>query len=211
MESNDDEPSAPKIGDIATPEDYRAAIGDFLTEFASFESLYVTAVIDALCNDTTLVEFVTELMALGDRLKLVKYLGDARGLPKDLQEKIASARSAANKLLPNRNLVAHNALQVTVLGGGVVFGGLRMPRSKRPWPNRSVSAQELLDVMTTWHVTLAEIRKYIEDTRELQETWEALRGDIQLYRNLTGWNTAEGRVGGDAVPLSDILKPGGSG
>jgi hypothetical protein len=85
----------------------RHTIGGFLMDFASFESMSLTAVLKALSYDDVLVEHLPEHTDLYPRLKLMKQLGVARRLPAPLQEDIGHLRKVANELRDCRNDIAH--------------------------------------------------------------------------------------------------------
>src|SRR5665213_3711405 len=99
-------------------DEFRFAVGTFLTEFAAFESMYVETVLSALIPDQELVDCLGELMEIDKRMLLVQRLADFRKLPEQLVDEIRSARKAAKPVVESRNLVAHNAIWVIHSGVG---------------------------------------------------------------------------------------------
>jgi hypothetical protein len=169
-------------------DDLRAAVGMFLTEFAAFESMYLSVVLRALSTDPVLVEHVEELMGLEKRLRLLKRLAESRGLPAKMISDLDAARKAAINLLERRNEVAHGA---AVIAGASYQGqesdtaiaGVRLAKSKRK--GRKVeSLEEVQALHKSWHRSTAEIRGYTEDTFKLQQMMGGLAEKLAAHREV---------------------------
>src|ERR1700756_2214977 len=89
--------------DITIMDEVRQALGRFLADFSSFETIELSAVLKAVSHDVTIVEYLPELMDLRNRLKLLKYLTDAQGLPKPLTDDVTEFRKSADDLREWRN------------------------------------------------------------------------------------------------------------
>ena len=167
-------------------DELRASVGMFLTEFAAFESMYLTVVLRALSTDPVLFDHVEELMDLEKRLRLLKRLAESRNLPAKLIAEVDAARKAAINLLERRNEVAHGA---AVIAGASLLGqesytpiaGVRLAKSKRK--GRAIeSLEELQALHNSWHRSAAEIRGYTEDTFKLQEMMQKLAVSLGRHR-----------------------------
>jgi hypothetical protein len=161
-------------------DELRTLVGMFLTEFAAFESMYLTAALRALSHDATLVEYLEDLMDLEKRLRLLQRLAEFRQLPLPLIAEVKSVRNAALKLLERRNEVAHGA---AVVVGATYAGmdakqfaaGVRLPKGKRKSLNLPITdVNELYAVAKTWHRTTPEIQGYVSQTYELQNATRLL-------------------------------------
>lgn len=175
-----------RMKSAAMLDELRSVVGTFLTEFAAFESMYLSVVIRALAYDPILVDCIEELMDLEKRLKLLKRLAEARKLPSKLITEVNDARKAAIKLLERRNEVAHGA---AVIAGASYQGlhseeleaGVRLAKSKRK--GRPVeNLNELIALSKSWHRSTADIRGYTTQTFELQEMMKQLAISLGRYR-----------------------------
>jgi hypothetical protein len=114
----------------AALDELRLVVGTFLTEFAAFESMYLSAALRALSHDATLADYLQDLMDLEKRLRLLKCLAEAQRLPAELMKGVIAVRNKAEKLLKHRNAVAHGA--ATAISGY----GVRNPDSIGSTPAR---------------------------------------------------------------------------
>jgi hypothetical protein len=167
-------------------DELRSVVGMFLTEFAAFESMYLSVALRTLAYDPVLVDCLEELMDLEKRLRLLKHLAEARRLPPKLMTEVNDARKAAIKLLERRNEVAHGA---AVIAGASYQGlhsegieaGVRLAKSKRK--GRPVeNLDELIALSKSWHRSTADIRGYIAETFKLQEMMKQLAVRLGTHR-----------------------------
>jgi hypothetical protein len=171
-------------------QDLRLAVGEFLMEFAAFESFYLTRALANLSYDQVLVEYLAELMDLKKRLDLLKHLGIARHLPADLMSEAKSVRRGAMDLLEIRNQVAHNS--IVVAGASIaavdpevadVVIGVRLPKSKRSAPTANLNTvPKMMAAIEKWHITAPQIRQHTQEVRELQRITNALGDKLQQRR-----------------------------
>jgi hypothetical protein len=157
----------------AAHDELSSVVGTFLTEFAMFESTYLSSALRTLSHDPTLVDFLEDLMDLEKRLRLLKRLAEAQRLPAELMSEVKAVRTAAIKLLENRNEVAHGA--AANIGGYEVKNtdsfvlAVQLPMSKQKMPPGPITdVEEWHALAKSWHRTVPEIRVYIDRTKKLQ-------------------------------------------
>ena len=182
---------------MALYEELRTAIGAFLAEFATFESMYLTAALGVLARDVTVVEYLDDLMDLDKRLVLLKRLAEARGVPPELMAEVQGVRRVAKKLRERRNEVAHGAASIagaSIAGVGHakdLVAGVRLPRAQRKIPTKPVTdPEELAQVVKSWMRTVPEINGYTEETVTLQRASMRLTEKLGRFMRGEPWQEA---------------------
>ena len=191
-------------------EELQTAIGTFLASFATFESAALNAALSALSTDSTVIEFLPELMDLSNRLKLLKYVAIAKKLPEALQEDIAAVRSVANALRDCRNDIAHGTalLYGTFLTNptsGDFVAGVQRPRSKRVIPREPLSPEGALDLHRQWVHHVPTILKWAEIAGQLQRA--TLQLAIKLQHHQLGQRWEHIRLPAVEMPERDKKTP----
>ena len=181
--------------------DARNAIGEFLADFAFFETAALNQALDAVSTDSMLVEHLPELMDVSQRLKLLRYLGEARRLPKVLKDDIRKVAIVGDKLRECRNDVAHGVLIGPTLRFNpnepgkaelvpASYAGVQRPRSRRKLPDTdSITATQLLELYREWVHEVPTIRKWSEIARALQQATLALADKLRRYSRKEQWET----------------------
>ena len=176
---------------MAVMVDVRAAIGHFLADFAVFESIYLTAALKAVSYDATVIEHLPELMDLRNRLKLLKYLGTARQLSKQLMDDVISVRSAASQLSEFRNEIAHNAAMLSMPfltdpDSSDIVAGVQRPRSKWIVSSASIQPDEVMALHRKWMIPVDRIRECTEAAVQLQRATNQLATKLDCYKRNLG-------------------------
>ena len=177
---------------MAVMVDVRAAIGHFLADFAVFESIYLTAALKAVSYDATVIEHLPELMDLRNRLKLLKYLGTARQLSKQLMDDVISVRSAASQLSEFRNEIAHNAAMLSMPfltdpDSSDIVAGVQRPRSKWIVSSASIQPDEVMALHRKWMIPVDRIRECTEAAVQLQRATNQLATKLDCYKRNEPW------------------------
>jgi hypothetical protein len=169
----------------------RNAIGNFLTDFAWFESVYLTEALKGLSSDPMLVEHLPELMELSRRLKLMKYLGAAQNLPQTLRDDISHVCNVARKISEIRNEIAHGPAALTGVflmdPEAQLTPGVQRPRSKRAISRESLTPEQLKAMNLEWIHDLPSIREWTGVTVELQAATRHLASKLDRYRRGEPW------------------------
>jgi hypothetical protein len=118
------------------------SIGRFLSEFAAFESLHMTVLLSALSGDVRVIEYLADLIGLGQKLTLLQRLMDEHVIAGEIREEIAAVVKEARKLSDARNVIAHNSAilastQLTPDADTEYVSGVRLPKGKQPKPQAS--------------------------------------------------------------------------
>jgi hypothetical protein len=169
-------------------DDLRVAIGHFLAEFAIFESTSLTLALQSLSTDDLVIEHLTELMALEQRLKLLKYIGVAKGIPKALMTDISTVSKAAFALKDWRNEIAHGAsvFAMNRLNESSTHIGVIRPRSKRV-PKGAIPDPD--EVRQKWMLSAEFIRELIPITTSLQRSTMQLALKVRSYSRGEPWQS----------------------
>lgn len=181
------------MADRALYDELIVAIGAFLAEFAVLESMYLSLAINAVSYDSVLVDFLPETMDLSGRLKLLKYVAEARDVPDELLKDIATVCNRVGKLSERRNDIAHGT--ATISGPflkGVSIGdwvaGVRRPRSKWTWPTTRVTeAEKLTELTRSWLHKVPEINQWARETILLQVATNQLAEKLNCHRRNEPW------------------------
>jgi hypothetical protein len=114
----------------------QAALGRFLSEFASFDA-FVTVLVRAVSRDPLLVEHLSELMSLENRMLLLSRLMEERNVPSEIAADVNQVLEEGRKLKSKRNEIAHNKATLTSAsfdGGppGESIPGVQRPKGRQP-------------------------------------------------------------------------------
>jgi hypothetical protein len=177
---------------MALMDELRSVVGHFLSDFAVFESLYLTAALKAVSHDGTVIDYLPELMDLHYRLKLLKYLGAARKLPKPLMDDVRAVCKAADELRDHRNDIAHGAAVLsfpflTNPESSDMVAGVQKRRSKWHLPEGHVTADEVAALHRTWLVTVPKIRECTAAAMHLQHATQQLANKLACYQRGEPW------------------------
>jgi len=156
-------------------DELRSAIGQFLANFAVFESLCLSAALKAVPYDPTVIEYLAELMPVEQRVKLLVHLCRARRVPEALMKDVRYVRDTANDLRNHRNEIADGAAVLAFAGADLTkidnskaVPGVRRPLSKRPPPTEGPLDLEALN-LASLH-TIPTIRAWVVDAGALQQS-----------------------------------------
>ena len=185
--------------DLAKLAELREAVGNFLLMFTAFETLLLTRVLEAMSTDALLVEFLPELMDLSRRLKLLRYLGDARKIPPPLKDDLRAVCNAAEKLSEHRNDIAHGYVHISqppIGGGGPDYtsdtvAGVRKPRSKWKMPDdaRSLTDEQLSVYHRDSLITVPMVQECGAAAALLARATQDLAEKIMCYRRGEDWQS----------------------
>jgi hypothetical protein len=161
-------------------------MGAFLVEFALLDSRWLTAILQSLCTDDTLVGHLAEIVDFRYRLKLVEWVAERHELPTPLAADLKSALNKAEKLAVGRNQVAHNPPMIQLApatpGSAQVFrGGVRKKRSKRKLPAKFTSLAEVSKAYQDWIVPVETVKEWFRETELLNLKMMQLSVRIQTY------------------------------
>ena len=141
--------------------------------------------------DATVIEHLPELMDLRNRLKLLKYLGTARQLSKQLMDDVSSVRSAASQLSEFRNEIAHNAAMLSMPfftdpDSSDIVAGVQRPRSKLIVSSASIQPDEVMALHRKWMTPVDRIRECTEAAVQLQRATNQLATKLDCYKRNLG-------------------------
>jgi hypothetical protein len=173
-------------------EDARNAIGGFLTDFAFFESISLTAALRSLSTDVTVIDHLPELMDISNRLKLLTYLGRAHRLPEQLKRDIRAVVKVADVLRQCRNDIAHGAATLiapffTDPNTDDITAGVQRPRSRRVAPEAPLTASELAALYREWTHDVPTIRKWTDIAVQLQQATHQLADKLGRHQHAEPW------------------------
>jgi hypothetical protein len=177
---------------MALMDELRTVVGHFLSDFSVFESLYLTAALKGVSSDATVIEYLSELMDVHYRLKLLKYLGTARKLPKPLMDDVKAVCNAANYLRDHRNDIAHGAAVLsfpflTNPESTDVVAGVQKRRSKWTLPEGQLTADEVMALHRQSMITVPKIRECTAAAVHLQHATNQLANKLECYKRGGHW------------------------
>jgi len=184
-QANADEANAARferyLRDSQLFEQLQNATGRFLTEFATFESLNLTACLMAISHDVPLVEHIVDLMDLVNRITLLRRLMTERNIPVGLAHEVENLLQEADKLRSKRNEIAHGQAALATAALDIQkpskpIAGIRRPKGKHPAmpPGGFKSQAQMEQHMIHGMHTVPQITGYYERTVTLNRAiWVA--------------------------------------
>jgi hypothetical protein len=155
-------------------------LGTFMAEFSGVETLHLSSILNVLCGDTLVVDYLEELMDFSDRLKLMLKVTESR-YPEFAAE-AKKINSLGKKLSEERNRIAHGAAMVfsaSVRPDQKFEAGIRRKKSERKVPPAFVPAQPgeqaIEKVVRDWYITADDVRAHTEKIVELRAKMIALQ------------------------------------